>query len=158
MKFRLRHGPGAAIRFSWTGNAARAGRSLRQRLRAFLPWLRWLAMVLLIVALARPQKGTEQIQEKSEGIAIEMVVDRSGSMGEEMQFGGKRLNRLEVVKRVFQDFVLGDGKGLPGRGNDLVGMISFARFAETTCPLTMGHGALPRFLETVQLARTREED
>jgi Ca-activated chloride channel family protein len=149
---------GGAIRFSWTRNAAGAGRSLRQRLR-FLPiLLRTLAVVCLITAIARPQMGMEQARVVSEGIAIEMVVDRSSSMGAEMVFDGQRLSRLEVVKRVFQAFALGDGKSLEGRSNDLIGMVVFAHFPETWCPLTLGHGALPRFLETVHLARPQTQE
>jgi len=156
---RRRLGPGAAIRFSWTGNAARAGRSWRQRLAGFVPGtLRLLALALFIVALARPQRGMEQVRDVSEGIAIEMVVDRSSSMAAEMMFEGRRMTRLEVVKDVFEAFVLGDGDRLPGRRNDLVGMVSFARYAETICPLTRAHGARPRFLETVRLAQPRTEE
>ncbi len=44
--------------------------------------------MLLVVAIARPQKGLEQVHEVNKGIAIEMVVDRSSSMGAEMAFGG----------------------------------------------------------------------
>ena len=112
-----------AIRFSWTRNASRAGRSLRQRL-AFLPTLlRLLAIALLVFALARPQKGMERVRDASEGIAIEMVIDRSSSMGAEMIFERQRTNRLETVKQVFERFVLGDGKKLKVRGNDLVDAI-----------------------------------
>jgi len=63
-----------------------------------------------------------------------------------------------VVKRVFLDFVLGDGDELAGRNNDLVGMIAFARYPDTVCPLTLAHGALPAFLENIKLVRTRAED
>lgn len=151
-RFGFGRGRRASIRFSTTRNAARAGRSLRQRL-AFLPLLlRVLAIVMLVTALARPQKGLEQVRDLNKGIAIEMVVDRSSSMAAEMSFEGRRMNRLEIVKRVFEKFVLGDGDELDGRPNDLVGMVSFARYAETICPLTLAHGALPRFLETVKLA------
>ena len=115
--------------------------------RFFRAVVRIVALSLLVFAIARPQKGTEQIREVSEGIAIEMVVDRSSSMGAEMSFRNRRLNRLEVVKDVFEDFVLGDSRGLGGRENDLIGMISFARYPETICPLTLGHGALPKFLD-----------
>jgi Ca-activated chloride channel family protein len=153
-----RMGPGAAIRFSWTRNAARAGASLRQRLGFIPPVLRFLALGLLVIALARPQQGMERVREANEGIAIEMVLDRSSSMAAEMNFEGRRLNRLEVVKEVFAAFVLGDGRDLKGRGNDLVGMISFAGFPETVCPLTLGHGALPQFLETVRLAPPRSAE
>jgi Ca-activated chloride channel family protein len=125
----------------------------------FLPaLLRVLAIVFLAIALARPQKGLEKIRDLNKGIAIEMVVDRSSSMGAEMVFSGQRLNRLEVVKKVFETFVLGDGDELNGRGSDLIGMIAFARFADTICPLTLAHGALPRFLETVKLPPPRSQE
>ncbi len=140
-----------AIRFSTTAGAARAGRSLRQRL-SFAPMaLRIAALVLLTVALARPQKGMERVRDINKGIAIEMIVDRSGSMGAEMTFRGQRMNRLEVVKKVFEEFVMGNEEALEGRPNDLIGMVTFARYADTVCPLTLAHGALPRFLESVKL-------
>ena len=154
----LRRRGHGSIRFSSTVNAGAAGRSLRQRL-LFLPTaLRCLALALLVVALARPQKGKEQVLDVSQGIAIEMVVDRSGSMGAAMEYEGERLNRLEAVKRVFEAFVSGDGRDLPGRPNDLIGMIAFARYADTVCPLTLGHGALSQFLDALDLVTIRSED
>jgi Ca-activated chloride channel family protein len=68
------------------------------------------------------------------------------------------MSRLEVVKKIFQAFVMGDGRDLAGRPNDLIGMISFARYPDTICPLTLAHGALPPFLDSVKLAQTRTED
>jgi len=147
-----------SLRFSSTRNALRSGHSLRQRLLAVPGILRVLALLLLVTALARPQQGKERVREVSRGVAIEMVLDRSGSMGAEMDFGTERLNRLEVAKRVFDEFVGGNRKGLSGRPNDLVGMISFARYADTVCPLTLAHGALSEFLDTVRLVKRRSED
>jgi len=147
-----------SIRFSSTSNAAKAGRSLRQRFFAFPFFLRLLVFVCLTIAIARPQTGREQIRDISKGVAIEMVVDRSGSMAAEMEYKGLKMNRLEVVKEVFKDFALGDSRGLSGRSNDLIGMISFARYPDTICPLTLAHGALPPFLESVKLVQIREED
>lgn len=132
--------------------------SLRRRLLGLPFALRAAALALLAVALARPQSGTEHVKDVSEGIAIEMVVDRSGSMGAEMEFKGERVNRLEVVKRVFAEFVEGNRKDLPGRPNDLIGMIAFARYPDTVCPLTLAHGALAHFLETVNIVKRRNED
>ncbi len=149
---------GGAIRFSTVGNAARAGKSLRQRSLWLPAFIRIVALVLLIIALARPQTGREQIREISKGVAIEMVVDRSSSMGAELEYDGEQMNRLEVVKRVFKEFVIGGDKSLPGRPNDLVGMINFARYPDTVCPLTLAHGALPAFLKSVKLAQDRAED
>jgi Ca-activated chloride channel homolog len=148
----------ATIRFSSTGIVEKIKRSLRQQLM-FLPlMLRMLALVCLILALARPQTGREEVRDISNGIAIEMVVDRSGSMGAEMEYKGSHFNRLEVVKKVFKEFVLGNGKDLSGRPNDMIGMIAFARYPDTICPLTLAHGALPTFLDSVGIVERREED
>ena len=106
----------------------------------------------------RPQAGNERVHDISEGIAIEMVVDRSGSMGQEMQYEGKEMTRLEVVKDVFQRFVYGDGKSLEGRPNDLIGIISFARYAETACPLTLSQKVLKTLVDKIDLARDQSED
>ena len=149
---------GVSIRFSTVGNASRAGKSLRQKLLWLPVFMRVCALVLLIVALARPQTGREQIRDISKGIAIEMVVDRSSSMGAELAYEGSQMTRLDVVKNVFEDFVMGSGADLPGRPNDLIGMINFARYPDTVCPLTLAHGALPAFLKNVKLVQTREED
>ncbi len=153
-KFRRR----GSVRFSSLVNAARAGGSLRLRLAALPLILKIAAVSLVIVALARPQMGREKVRDVTRGIAIEMVVDRSGSMGAEMEYGGRRMNRLEVVKKVFREFLMGNGETLKGRPNDLVGMVSFARYADTMAPLTLGHGALLRFLDQVEVVTRRSED
>lgn len=153
--FRHRNG---SIRFSSLGNAGKATKSLRQRIIMLPEIVRIAGLIFLIAALARPQTGREQIREVSKGIAIEMVVDRSSSMGAEQEYRGERLNRLEVVKRVFEEFVMGGSNDLTGRPNDLIGMIVFARYADTVCPLTLAHGALPAFLKNVNIVQTREED
>jgi Ca-activated chloride channel homolog len=148
----------AAVRFSSTQEFYRTGASLRQQLLAVPAIFRIVALLLLVIALARPQFGVEHVVDVSEGIAIEMVVDRSTSMGEQMSYQGETLTRLDVVKRVFRDFVMGDKKELAGRPNDLIGMVSFARYADTVCPLTLSHDTLTDFLDTVDLARDRSED
>jgi Ca-activated chloride channel family protein len=68
------------------------------------------------------------------------------------------MTRLEVVKKVFNEFVMGGDRDLPGRPNDLIGLIVFARYADTVCPLTLAHGALPAFLRNIDLVQTRDED
>ncbi len=148
----------ASMPYSSAALAARGGNSIRNSLIRLPLVFRVLVLILLILALARPQEGLEKIFDVSRGVAIEMVVDRSGSMGAEMEFDGGKMNRLEVVKRVFKEFVNGNGDKLKGRPNDLIGMITFARYADTVCPLTLAHGPLGRFLDNVQLVENREED
>jgi len=147
-----------ALRFSTLAIAAKAGRSVRQRFIWLPDFLRLLALVLFIVALARPQSGLEKVREVNKGIAIEMVLDRSGSMGAELEYRGGLMTRLDAVKKVFEEFVMGNTQGLEGRPDDLVGMIIFARYPDTICPLTLAHGALPEFLKGVNIVQEKEED
>ena len=146
------------IQFSSTKHVAEAGYSLRQRL-IHLPFLlRILVLILLIIGLARPQEGMEKVFDISKGVAIEVVVDRSSSMSAEIAFDGQLLNRLEVAKKVFLEFVQGNKGDLQGRPNDLIGLITFARYADTACPLTLAHGPLTEFIEPVQLVKRKPED
>lgn len=148
----------AGIRFSSVRFAASSGTSLKTRLRRLPLIIRILALLLLTIGLARPQQGREEVRDVNKGIAIEMVVDRSGSMAEELIYQGTQLSKLEVVKRVFREFILGNGKDLKGRPSDLIGMVAFARYAETICPLTLSHEALERFIESIQVVSRRNED
>ena len=121
-----------------------------QRLGFVVPMLRLLAVLALIIALARPQSGGEY-RDSKEGIAIQMVLDVSGSMAEQdFVMEGRSVRRLDAVKRVFEDFVLGQGS-LSGRGNDLIGMTSFAMYADTLCPLTLDHGSLVDLLRETDI-------
>lgn len=151
----FRRGRHATIRFSSIAPVRRQGGSVRTRMQFLVPLLRSLAIVLLAVALARPQKDDEQTRIFSEGIAIELIVDRSGSM-EALDFilDRERVSRLDVVKRVVQNFIVGNGDDLPGRGDDLVGLITFAGFADTKVPLTLDHATLTNTLEKIETPMT----
>lgn len=94
----------------------------------------------------------------TEGVAMEIVVDHSGSMGEQMRYDGEVFNRLEVVKRVVAEFVAGNDDDLDGRAGDLLGLVSFARYADTLCPLVHGHEVLLEFLKQTELVKVRSED
>jgi len=132
--------------------------SWRLRLRPVLTVVRLLCLALLILALARPRQGMVLSEISTEGVAIEAVVDHSGSMSTEMDYDGQNLNRLEVVKRVLTDFIEGDKKGLGGRTGDLIGLVTFARYADTTCPLVPTHGVLTEFLKKTEIVAQRSED
>jgi len=133
-------------------------RSWRQRLHHFPLFLRIMALILLIIGLARPQQGLEKIQDISHGIAIEVVIDRSSSMGETMDFDGTGISRLEAVKKILSEFISGNNDELTGRPHDLIGMVSFARFPETSCPLTLAHDAVDELAKDIQLVNRRDED
>ncbi len=147
----------AAVKFPSLVDIRNCHLSWRLRLRPLLKAARLMCLVLLIVALARPRKGTVISEISTEGVAIEAVVDRSGSMQAEMDFGEK-LNRLEVVKKVLADFIAGGEKGLTGRSSDLIGLITFARYADTVCPLVLSHNVLLEFLKKTEIVQLKSED
>jgi Ca-activated chloride channel family protein len=131
--------------------------SWRLRFRPLLKLLRITCLILLIIALARPRKGTKISETATEGVAVEVVADRSSSMQAEMNYRGKKLNRLETVKRVLAEFIRGEGD-LTGRSSDLVGLVTFARYADTKCPLVHSHDVLLEFLRQTELVKMRAED
>jgi Ca-activated chloride channel family protein len=153
--FGLRSG---RLLFPSTTQAAEAGTSLRTRLIHLPFFLRLALLVLLVVSLARPQEGTEKIFDISRGVAMEVVLDRSSSMKAEMIYNGQQVSRLEAAKQVFLAFVRGNGKDLGGRPNDLIGLVTFGRYADTACPLTLAHDALASFVDPIELVSRKSED
>ena len=115
-----------------------------QRLRRVLPYLYGLGLSLVIAGMARPQSGKAESRIHGQGIAIEIVLDTSGSMEAiDFQLAGRDVSRLEAVKHVIEEFVLGSrASELSGRTDDLVGLVAFGGFADSKCPLTLDHGAL----------------
>jgi Ca-activated chloride channel family protein len=98
-----------------------------------------LALLMFILALARPQFGLTKEKIRTEGIDIVLVLDTSGSM-KAVDF--KPENRLHVAKMVAGDFIR-------GRRNDRIGLVIFAAKAFTQCPLTVEYGVLLDLLDRV---------
>jgi Ca-activated chloride channel family protein len=103
------------------------------------------------VAWAGPRWPDLRTRIATEGIAIAMVVDVSGSMAEpDFVWKDEHITRLEAVKRAFTLFVDGgqglDDETLEGRPDDLIALVTFATRPESACPLTLSHSALLRIL------------
>ncbi len=140
----------SGIRFSTIDRLRKPGKTWAGRVRWLIPGLRWLAMLVLLLALARPQKGNEQQRVSAEGIAIQMVLDVSSSMRSlDFEWGGKRADRITAAKNVMRDFIRG-GRGLDGRKDDLIGLITFAKYADSKVPLTLDHANLQRVLDQTE--------
>ena len=157
----LRHWAGRrrlGLGFSSAALAGAVRPSLRQRLVWLPAALQVLALLLLVVALARPREGQERVVDVSRGVAIELVLDRSGSMGTTLTARPDSGNRLQAAKEVLRRFIHGDDAGLGGRDDDLIGLVTFARYAETVLPLTLAHGAADGFLRSIEVATERSED
>ena len=149
----------ARVAFSSLALVAGGRRSLRERLVWLPAALLALATLLLAVALAGPRTGNAVSQIEREGIAIAVVVDRSGSMeARDFVQGDMSTSRLDVVKRIFKDFVKGGGAFGPGRPDDLIGIVAFARYADGLCPLTLDHGSVLALLDELATPDDPEED
>ena len=121
------------------------GRAPQARLGGLV--LRGLALAALIVAAAGPRWPDPDSRVATEGIALAMVVDVSGSMAnQDFLWDGLPVTRLDAVKKVFRQLVEG-GPDQPGRPSDLIALIVFAAQPETACPLTLDHEQLLRTLD-----------
>ncbi len=159
-----RHSRDGAVPFSSTEFALALHPTWRQRL-AWLPGALTLAAVTLgVVAIARPREGREETLVDADGIAIEMVIDRSGSMRAlDFQIDGEHVDQLTAIKSVASRFIQGDDKSrtgtrLPGRVSDLVGLITFAGFADAITPPTLDHAFVMAQLNHQEIASRRDED
>lgn len=136
-------------------------RTTAQRIKSWLPLLEIAGLALLAIAMARPQSGREDVRMTAHGVAIQLVIDRSESMRaldlDENRWDRTRISRLDVVKTVVRDFVSEDGD-LPGRPEDLIGLVSFAGYVKTHCPLTLDHGLLVELLSTIHVPEAARGD
>jgi len=105
---------------------------------------RAVALTLLVLGLAGPRWPDQRTRISTQGIAIAMLVDVSGSMAEEdFDWQDRPIARIEAVKRAFHLFVAGGegpaGQKLEGRAPDLLCLIAFSTRPDTLCPLTLSH-------------------
>lgn len=143
--------PRRALRFSSAALPLRLHATFRTRLRWLPSALRVLCLALLVFALARPQETSGQTKTSTEGVAMQLVIDRSYSMREPIPVGDEQVSKLELVKRVVHEFVAGNGHELKGRPSDMIGLICFARYADTLAPLALGHEALLEATDRISL-------
>ncbi len=119
------------------------GRPLDHGIRAAL---RLGGLVLLIIALARPQEGQERREVPSPATDIVLVLDISDSM-RSLDFAPR--NRFEAALDVLRQFI-------KDRPDDRLALVLFAKYAFTQCPLTLDHGALLGFLDNVHIGLIEE--
>ncbi len=140
----------SSLRFSNISLAEPVKPSMRVILAGKLIYLRAAALCLVIFALARPQQPIEETRVFIEGIDIVLAVDCSGSMrAMDFEIGGRRVDRLEVVKKVIGEFV-------EKRPNDRIGMVAFSGLAFSVCPLTLDHSWLEKNLERVKIGMIQD--
>jgi Ca-activated chloride channel homolog len=112
--------------------------------------LRWLALGLFIVALARPQWAEGETAITASGIDIVVAVDLSGSMAaEDFELRGARVNRLVIAKDVLERFV-------DRRPADRIGLVAFAGRAYLAAPLTLDHDFLRQNIQRLELGAVED--
>lgn len=129
----------AAIQVSDTHVYEHAPKSYKNYLLHVPFILRVLALILLIIVLARPQTTNSWQNSEVEGIDIVLAVDVSTSMLAE----DLKPNRLEAAKDVAATFI-------NGRPNDNIGITLFAGESFTQCPLTVDHSVLLNLIKDVK--------
>ncbi|MGM0507700.1 MAG: vWA domain-containing protein [Fusobacteriota bacterium] len=102
------------------------------------PYIILLAVILFIIALARPRISTKNQIIERDGLDIIISMDISRSM-EAQDF---KPNRLEAAKKVGIDFV-------EKRESDRIGFVVFSGTAYTKIPLTLDHLVLKETISRV---------
>ena len=138
--------------------AASKGKLSRINLRKLVPFLLYsIGGVMLIVALAGPREGMEEIRRRADGIDIMVALDLSGSMRaidvppgirterelEVAMASGKVKDRLGTAKEEIAKFI-------KARPNDRIGLIAFAPLPYVVCPPTLDHARLIANLDRLE--------
>ncbi|MCE2895602.1 MAG: VWA domain-containing protein [Flammeovirgaceae bacterium] len=97
-----------------------------------------IVIALLLIALARPQRTNEKVEQWTEGIDIMIALDISQSM----QIEDFKPNRLEAAKDVARDFI-------KGRKQDRIGLVVFSGDAFSLAPLTTDYDLLKNYLNDI---------
>jgi len=122
------------------------------RRNTYFPWvaagLLMLSFAGSVITLARPALRSSRAPVTTEGVAIMLVLDISGSMvAEDFQPN----NRIDVARTVLGDFIR-------KRKDDRMGLITFAAMPFLRCPLTSDHKTLRSLVEGVKAVNRAEID
>jgi Ca-activated chloride channel family protein len=142
---RGQRGSAAALVFSSTTTLRNLGKRSTSRAGRILHTLLYLALTILILALARPQLGKSLTEVEASGIDIMIVLDVSGSMlTKDFTVGGDSATRVDAIREVTRKFI-------ESRPNDRIGIIAFAGRPYVVSPLTLDHDWLLQNLERVRI-------
>lgn len=131
------------VRYSSISSLRDLGSTWRVKFKWAPLFFKSVALVFLIMALARPQKADEKVKRNVEGIDIMVTLDISESMLiEDMQ----PTNRLESSKKTIQDFI-------KKRVSDRIGVVAFSGEAYVRVPLTLDYPLLLQNVSEIKTSR-----
>lgn len=140
--------------------------SWRSRLTTFPHKFHWAALICFLIAFIDPhflfprsnahQQAVPLREPPTEGIAIYLVLDQSGSMAETVQTTGadgslELIPKIDLLKQVTKQFIL-------AHPSDLLGLVSFARVPRVLVPLTLDQETLLKYLEQIQVVKQSTND
>ena len=128
-----------AVRFSDV-SFLRSYRGPGRRLKAVLLAVNVLALTLMVLALARPQRGRVYEEVESRGVDIMLCMDVS----ETMSLPDFRPDRITVARQRAEEFIA-------KRSGDRVGLVIFANGAMARCPLTIDKSVLRSIIDRLQV-------
>ncbi|HWB06983.1 MAG TPA: VWA domain-containing protein [Verrucomicrobiales bacterium] len=147
MLLRGRFGRAAAVQFSSGELLAAASRRKRSSPGRLMAGFRYLALALLIGALARPQVDKGLSEREALGINIMFNLDFSSTMTtRDFWLDSKRVSRIEAMKRVVIEFI-------KARPDDRIGAVFFDRGAALLSPLTLDHEWLTLQIDSQESSR-----
>ena len=132
-----------SFQFSYVKLFESIPKSVKARAAVLPYFLKFLGLIFIVVAIARPQKSTTKVKRNIEGIDIAIVLDVSDSMLIEDM---KPENRLESSKKTIKEFI-------EKRVSDRIGLVVFSGESYTRVPLTLDYPLLLNNLAEVKTSR-----
>ncbi|MFA6191355.1 MAG: VWA domain-containing protein [Sulfurimonas sp.] len=107
--------------------------------------LKWLGIIMMILALMSPVKDEPYEIEPKSGYEIALILDASESMTERgFDSSNENLNRFDVVKNIVRDFIA-------KRKSDNMGLVVFGAYSFIASPLTYDENILSRIVSQLQI-------
>jgi Ca-activated chloride channel family protein len=129
----------SAVRFSDV-SFLRAHRGPGRHLKSVLLAVNAVVLVLMVLALARPQRGRVYEEVESRGVDIMLCMDVS----ETMTFADYKPSRIAVARQRARDFIA-------KRRGDRAGLVIFANGAMARCPLTVDKAVLGSIIDRLEV-------
>jgi Ca-activated chloride channel family protein len=108
-------------------------------------FLKWLSIVMLVVALMSPVKDEPYELEPKKGYEIALILDASQSMkAQGFDVKNPQLTRFDVVKDIVSSFV-------KERANDNIGLVVFGAYSFIASPLTYDENILNKIISQLYI-------
>lgn len=110
-----------------------------------LLFLKWLGIIMIVLALMSPVKDEPYEIEPKDGYEIALILDASESMkAQGFDANNQQLTRFDVVKSIVGDFIT-------QRKNDNIGLVVFGAFSFIASPLTYDENILNKIVSQLYI-------